>query len=175
MADFGKKTWGMIKPVIIAIILAALIRQFLFTHIMVDGRSMMPTLHDNDHLIVNRLETTFGDLERFDIVVFHATEESDYIKRVIGLPGETIQYKNGQLIVDGKKIEEPFLQKYKQKTNGPLTYDFKTKVPEGKVFVLGDNRRNSTDSRIIGSVDLDKIVGEANLLFWPVPHFEFFK
>ena len=85
--------WEWIKILVIAAVLAAVIRYFLFTPIIVDGESMMPTLEDRDRMIVNKLSYVVGEPDRFDVVVFHASEEKDYIKRVIGLPGEYIDMK----------------------------------------------------------------------------------
>lgn len=165
--------WEWAKALIIAFAIAVLIRYFLFTPIVVDGESMMPTLEDGDRMIVNKM----GDLNRFDIVVFHAPEGKDYIKRVIGLPGDYIEYKDDQLYINGKPIDEPYLDEYKsQLTEGTLTQDFTLQdidptlevIPEGYVFVMGDNRRYSKDSRHIGIVSEEKIIGKTNIVFWPL-------
>ncbi|TCP29167.1 signal peptidase I [Scopulibacillus darangshiensis] len=169
------KSLGILKPLIIAVVLAVLIRYFIFGHIVVDGHSMMPTLHDHDHMIVNKLSYDIGKPHRFDIVIFHATKESDYIKRVIGLPGETIKYENDTLYVDGQKVDEPFLDDKKRSVKGWLTYNFIAEVPQGTVFVMGDNRRNSRDSRIIGPIPLTKITGKAEVTFWPFSDFQVVK
>ncbi|GGH74916.1 signal peptidase I [Pullulanibacillus pueri] len=163
-----KKSWGIIRSVVIAIILAIIIRQFLFNHIVVYGTSMLPTLHDHNHVVINKLSYKISEPRRFDIIVFHADRKQDYIKRVIGLPGETVEYKDDQLYIDGKKVKEPFLKKIKHPDQGLFTYDFKEKVPEGTVFVLGDNRRESQDSREIGPIPLNQVIGKAMFVFWPV-------
>ncbi|MCM3587165.1 signal peptidase I [Mesobacillus maritimus] len=176
MAKKKNELWEWIKALVIAVLLAALIRYFLFAPIVVDGLSMMPTLHDQDRMIVNKLSYKIGEPERFDIVVFHAPENKDYIKRVIGLPGDTIEYKNDTLYVNGKAYEEPYLEEYKQQViDGPLTDPFtleekigRSTVPEGHIFVMGDNRRFSKDSRHIGTVPLDKVLGKTNLIYWPI-------
>ncbi|MDN4073461.1 MULTISPECIES: signal peptidase I [Fictibacillus] len=172
MARQKKESWEWLKALAVALILAGAIRYFLFAPIVVDGESMMPTLHNRDRLVVNKMDKP----ERFDIVVFKATETKDYIKRVIGLPGDQIEYKNDTLYVNGKPLKEKYLDPYKKQTkDGNLTYDFtlyevtgKQTVPKGKVFVLGDNRRHSSDSRNIGTVDMDDIVGKASIRFWPI-------
>ncbi|WP_332648445.1 signal peptidase I [Lysinibacillus sp. 54212] len=165
--------WEWIKALLIAFAIAAFIRYFLFTPIVVDGDSMMPTLEDGDRMIVNKI----GGLDRFDIVVFHAPEEKDYIKRVIGLPGDHVEYKDDQLYINGEPIAEPYLDPYKaQLTEGNLTGDFTLQdiepkidvIPEGHVFVMGDNRRFSKDSRHIGIVNQDEIIGRTNIIFWPI-------
>jgi signal peptidase I len=176
------KEWiSWLKVIVIAIALAIGIRTFLFTPIIVDGPSMLPTLHNNDHIIVNKLKYRFGEPKRFDIVVFHASKQKDFIKRVIGLPGEHIEYKNEILYVNGHPISEPFIKERvdKLQEKSHYTHDFSLEdlpggyevIPEGYVLVLGDNRTNSTDSRMIGLVSLDQIVGSAGLLFWPFDRF----
>lgn len=173
------ETWEWIKALLIAFGLAAIIRIFLFTPIVVDGISMMPTLEHGDKMIVNKIGYTLGKPDRFDIVVFHAPEKKDYIKRVIGLPGDEVEYRDDILYINGKSVEEPYLDKYKAEVNdGPLTEDFtldekigKHTVPEGYVFVMGDNRRKSKDSRHIGAVSIDEIIGSTKFVFWPIKDF----
>lgn len=182
MSKSKNEVWEWIKALIIAVLLAGGIRYFLFAPIVVDGQSMMPTLEDNYRMIVNKIGYKIGKPERFDIIVFHATEEKDYIKRVIGLPGDYIEYKDDVLYINGEPIEEPYLDKYKKETEGALTYDFTLeevtgleKVPEGQLFVLGDNRRFSKDSRIIGTIEMDQVLGKTNLVYWPPSDFKIIK
>lgn len=172
--------WEWSKALIIAFAIALVIRFFLFTPIVVDGESMMPTLEDGYKMLVNRI----GEPKRFDIVVFHAPEGKDYIKRVIGLPGDHIEYKNDQLYINGEPIAEPYLDKYKSElTEGTLTQDFSLQdidptlevVPEGYLFVMGDNRRFSKDSRHIGVISKDKIIGKTSVVFWPLSEMKIVK
>jgi len=178
------ETWEWIKALLIAFGLAAIIRIFLFTPIVVDGVSMMPTLSDGDRMIVNKIGYTVGKPNRFDIVVFHAPEDKDYIKRVIGLPGDEIEYRDDLLYINGEPYEENYLDKYKAELpEEPLTEDFKLEeklqleflpskvVPEDHVFVMGDNRRKSKDSRHIGVVAIDEIIGSTKIVFWPIKDF----
>ena len=170
--------WEWSKALLIAFGLAAIIRFFLFTPIVVDGDSMMPTLKNGDRMVVNKIGYMVGEPDRFDIVVFHAPEQKNYIKRVIGLPGDHVAYKNDQLYINGKEVAEPYLEQYKSEiTEGTLTDDFTLeeipgvevdKIPEGYVFVMGDNRRYSKDSRHIGLVAIDEIIGDTNVVFWPL-------
>lgn len=167
--------WEWSKALLIAFGLAWLIRFFLFTPIVVDGESMMPTLEDGDRMIVNKIGYEVGEPDRYDIVVFHAPEEKDYIKRVIGLPGDHVAYKNDQLYINGEPQEEPYLDLKKEEIiEGVLTEDFTLEdyaqvsvIPEGYVFVMGDNRRYSKDSRMIGLVSMEEIIGSTNVIFWP--------
>lgn len=175
------ETWEWIKALLIAFGLAAIIRVFLFTPIVVEGVSMMPTLADGDKMIVNKIGYSIGEPKRFDIIVFHAPEQKDYIKRIIGLPGDEVAYENDVLYINGEAFEEPYLDQYKQEAMElPLTDDFvledkiqATVVPEGHVFVLGDNRRKSKDSRHIGAVPMEEVIGKTKLVFWPMKNFGF--
>ncbi|GBF11651.1 signal peptidase I [Tepidibacillus infernus] len=164
------KEWA--KAIAIAIILAYLIRTFLFAPFIVDGTSMMPTLENGERLIVNELQYRFGQPKRGDIIVFRYSEEQDYIKRVIALPGEVVEVKNDQLYINGQKVEEPYLNEERKQlaVQGlTLTDDFgPVKVEEGHLFVMGDNRRNSKDSRMIGTIKFDQVVGKAAFAFWPI-------
>ena len=175
------ESWEWIKALLIAFGLAALIRIFLFTPIVVDGISMMPTLEDGDRMIVNKIGYTIGEPDRFDIVVFHAPEQKDYIKRIIGLPGDKVEYRDDILYINGEPLEEPYLNQYKEEVaDSPLTEDFTLEgklnsevVPKDHVFVLGDNRRKSKDSRHIGVVPIDEIIGNTKIVFWPLNDFGF--
>ncbi len=175
------ESWEWIKALLIAFGLAALIRIFLFTPIVVDGISMMPTLEDGDRMIVNKIGYTIGEPDRFDIVVFHAPEQKDYIKRIIGLPGDKVEYRDDILYINGEPLEEPYLNQYKEEVaDSPFTEDFTLEgklnsevVPKDHVFVLGDNRRKSKDSRHIGVVPIDEIIGSTKIVFWPLNDFGF--
>ncbi|MBD8068319.1 signal peptidase I [Bacillus sp. PS06] len=157
-----------LKALAIAVILAAVIRYFLFAPIIVDGQSMMPTLNNKDRMLVNKIGYIVGSPDRFDIVVFHATQEKDYIKRIIGLPGDHIEYRDDILYINGEAYDEPYLDAYKKEViDGPLTEPFEIEVPEGHLFVMGDNRRQSRDSRHIGPVLIDEVMGKTNLVYWP--------
>ncbi|MCT1576297.1 signal peptidase I [Oceanobacillus kimchii] len=173
-----KNEWlDWIKALLLAFGLAFLVRMFLFAPIIVEGPSMFPTLHDRDQMIVNKLSYTIGEPERFDIVVFHAPTQKDFIKRIIALPGEHVAVEDNTLYINGEEIEEPFLNEQKENLQSyqTLTNDFTLEqlpgnydvVPEGHVFVLGDNRSNSTDSRMIGVVPMEELVGEASFVYWP--------
>jgi signal peptidase I len=177
MTKKKNELWEWTKALLIAVILAAVIRYFLFAPIVVDGLSMMPTLHDQNRMIVNKFSYEIGQPKRFDIIVFHAPEGKDYIKRVIGLPGDKIEYKNDTLYVNGKAYKEPYLDESKKEVmDGPLTDSFKLKdtavaketVPEGELFVMGDNRRFSKDSRHIGAISMSKVIGKTNVVYWPL-------
>ncbi|WP_392456250.1 signal peptidase I [Chryseomicrobium aureum] len=170
------EVWEWAKAILIAFSIAALIRFFLFTPIVVDGESMMPTLNNGDRMVVNKIGYDIGTPERFEIIVFHAPEQKNYIKRIIGLPGDHIAYEDDQLYINGEAVPEPYLDQYKAEiTEGTLTENFTleeltqlSEIPEGYFFVMGDNRRYSKDSRAIGLVPEDEIIGTTSLIFWPL-------
>ncbi|WP_044893261.1 signal peptidase I [Bacillus alveayuensis] len=148
-----------------------LLKNMVFAEYQVEGDSMQPTLKKGQEFSVNKWSYSFRKIKRFDIVVFHLEkEEPVFVKRVIGLPGESIKYENDQLFVNGKKVEEPFLKKNKKNLFGSqLTGDFtleevtgKKKVPKGYIFVIGDNRLNSRDSRHFGFVKMNDVIGKVN-------------
>ncbi|WP_410983005.1 signal peptidase I [Bacillus cereus] len=171
-----KEIISWVKTIGVTVGIAFIVRGILFTPSLVQGESMMPTLENNERVLVNKIGFSIQGLERFDIIVFHGKEGHDLVKRVIGLPGDTVEYKNDVLYVNGKAVDEPYLEDYKAEVpKGTLTPDFtleqktgKTKVPEGQVFVLGDNRQVSKDSRMFGFVSEDQIVGKGEAVFWPL-------
>lgn len=167
----------LIAVISFALVLAFSLRAVIFANYSVVGESMQPTLHDGNLLIVNKVIYDLQDADRFDVVVFHANEEEDYVKRVIGTPGDKIEYKNDKLYVNDEYIEENFLETFKKKSSAkPFTEDFtleeltgEKRVPEGKLFVLGDNRQESLDSRSFGFIDERTLVGKVGLTYWPLP------
>lgn len=162
----GNLSW--LKTLILAFIIAIAIRTFVFTPVTVVGQSMYPNLHSADHLILNKFIYDFTEPDRFDIVVFHATKEEDYVKRVIGLPGDKISYHDDKLYVNGKAVPEPYLDKLKKQTPGLFTNNFSTvTVPDDQLFVMGDNRPISNDSRMFGTISEDKVIGKAMFCYWP--------
>ncbi|WP_067838652.1 signal peptidase I [Amphibacillus sediminis] len=178
MAKAKKKRFGWVRPLAIVFLIVWFVRLFFLTPIAVDGPSMAPTLQDQDHLIIEKLSYQFTSPKRFDVIVFQATEEKQYIKRIIGLPGEQVEIRNDQLYINQVFIPEPFIAQTVQELEGEgkYTYDFSlsdlpgsyTVIPEDHYLVLGDNRRNSTDSRYLGLIHEDDILGRASLIYWPI-------
>jgi signal peptidase I len=175
-ADLQKEGAEWLKALALGLIIFVFIRIFFFSNYVVEGESMLPTLEEGNKVVVNKIGFEAGDLQRFDVIVFHANEKEDYVKRIIGLPGDEISYQDDKLYINGEKIEEPFLEKYRAKVlGGALTGDFtleevtgKQIVPEDKLFVLGDNRRGSWDSRHFGLISIEQVVGKVNLRYWPL-------
>ncbi|MFS0690939.1 signal peptidase I [Sporosarcina sp. 179-K 8C2 HS] len=155
-----------IKAIVVACVLVFAIRHFLFSPVIVSGQSMEPTFESENRVIISKIHK----LDHFDLVVFHAPGSTeDYIKRVIGLPGDTVVMKDDKLFINGKEYEEEYIQANKERlfNDQKLTEDFEVTVPEGQLFVLGDNRRNSTDSRAIGCIDQESVVGKVGFRFYP--------
>ena len=146
-------------PYIIIIIVVIIIRTFIFTPVVVNGPSMMNTLHNGDVMILDKIGMKLGGIKRFDIVVIQ-TGKTKIIKRVIGLSGETISYKNNKLYINGKEVSDNH--------SNEITYDFEeVKIPDGEYYVLGDNRTDSVDSRILGTIPKNEILGHATFIIYP--------
>jgi signal peptidase I len=162
------EAWEWTKALGIAILIAVSIRVLLFAPIVVDGVSMMPTLQDGEKLIVNKAIFFISEPKRGDIIVFHATEDKDWIKRVIGEPGDTVEVKDDALYINDEIVDEPYLDISKSMASGILTNGFRSEVPVDHIFVMGDNRQNSRDSRMIGAIPIDSVFGRAEAVFWPI-------
>ena len=149
---------------VIVIIVVILVKQFIITPIRVNQSSMNNTLYDKDIMILDKISYRFSDIKRFDIVVIKKDKEY-LIKRVIGLPGETVEYKDNKLYINGEVVEENFNHKDTD------DYILDKEIPEGYYFVVGDNRPDSLDSRYIGLINKKDILGKTNLVLYPFNHF----
>ncbi|MGQ9626477.1 MAG: signal peptidase I [Anaerolineae bacterium] len=154
----------VLETVLPAIFIALLINLFLAQATRVYGQSMEPNLHPDQRLVVEKLSYLFHPPRRGDVVVLRLPQRGSelLIKRVIGLPGDTVEIKNGRVYIDGRPLEEPYLN---QPTPGEMAARV---VPPLKVFVLGDNRSFSNDSRTFGMVPFENIVGRAWFSYWPI-------
>ncbi|WP_078409172.1 signal peptidase I [Priestia abyssalis] len=178
-----KEIWSYIKTLVVALILSFLIQQFLFQPYTVKGQSMMPNLEEGNKIIINKINYLHSKPERFDMVVLKSPNADEYlVKRVIGLPGETVEYQDDVLFINSKPQKEPYLEDYKKQLLPfeQLTADFtlkeitdESKIPEGYILVLGDNRRISRDGRHFGLVKIDSVVGEVNMRYWPLKEVAF--
>ena len=153
----GKNLLKEYLPYVLFLVAIILFKIFIYSPVYVNGESMMTTLHDGDIMILDIVGYKTSDLKRFDIVVIDSGNEL-IIKRVIGLPGEDISYKDNNLYVNGKKIKDSY--------GTGNTDDFEVKVPKGKYFVLGDNRENSMDSRYFGPFTRKDIKGKTKLVIF---------
>ncbi len=156
----------------ISLVILALFLVFVGKPFTVSGQSMYPTLHDSDRMFMSKL----GDIHRFDVVVLQAPDQDkEYIKRVIGMPGDTIEVKDGKLYINEQVVDQPFINTELLMNKTVYIDDFtlreltgELKVPEGKYFVMGDNRGVSKDSRMIGFIERSAIEGKAVFTIWPL-------
>ena len=166
----GKKSGGFLEFLIILLVAFALVfgfvRPFILEAFYIPSQSMVPTLRVGDRVFVNKFVYRFWEPEKGDIIVFQSVEggEEDLIKRVVALPGDRVAVRKGVLRVNGEPQEESYVNR-----RSPDESSFKsTRVPEGNVFAMGDNRANSRDSRFFGPVPYENIEGEAFMRFWPL-------
>jgi len=161
---FNFKSWS--RDILFAISIAIFIVIFVVQPVKVEGTSMQPQLADQDRIFVNRFIYRFKEIDRSDVVVFWYPRDhkKSFIKRIIGIPGDTIKIRRGLVYINGKLLDEPYLK--------PELRDFrsfrKVLVPEGKYYVLGDHRNSSNDSRNWGFVEKSLIYGKAVFSYWPV-------
>jgi signal peptidase I len=160
----------------VALLVAFLVRTFVLAHFVVEGESMYSTLETGDRVFVNKLSYRLHDPNRGDVVVLHqitGASERDLIKRVIALPGETVEVRNCTVLIDGRVLNEPYLDpEVVTPTDCGGDYSLNGPVPEDHVFVMGDNRGGSQDSRVIGPISEDDLVGRAFVVFWPQSHWQ---
>lgn len=160
------KEW--VSVIVTALVIAFIVHAFILSSTIIDGSSMTPTLKHHDRLLVNKVVKHFKYYHRGDIVEFHAPDrDEDYIKRIIGLPGDTIEIKDNKVYVNGEKLEENYVSSQVTLVTGEQS---RWTVEEGKIFVMGDNRLpgGSHDSRSFGTIPMDSIVGVAFFRFAPL-------
>ncbi len=166
--ESGSVIWETLQTLVLAGLLIVFFRAFVFQNFVVEGSSMYPTLMQGDRLIVSRLSYIFGEPDRGDIIVFQYPfgPERDFVKRIIGLPGETLAIQNGQVFIDGKPLPpETYVQNRSSENYGPVT------LGEDEYFVMGDNRTGSSDSRSWGPLQKHFIIGKAWLIYYPFDRF----
>lgn len=179
--------------ILVAFVIAIVVKTFLIQAFYIPSESMTPTLEVGDRVFVNKL--SFGDVDRGQVIVFEnphpgaipdrgvvggflhwlgegigfaQPEDEDFIKRVVGLPGETIEIRDDVVYIDGRRLEEAYLTQGGGACNGDYP---QTEIPEGNLFVMGDNRCNSADSRYgLGFVPAEKVIGQAFVVIWPPSH-----
>lgn len=172
----GSQTSGRAAPSIhwfrdlfIAVALALAIITFVYQPVKVEGTSMTPGLADQERIFINKFIYKFSSIERGDIVVFRFPRDTrkSFIKRVVGLPGETVEIRRGTVLVNDQPLLEPYLtEEDRDQSNSP-----RMRLPAGQYFVLGDRRRSSNDSRTWGTVHRDYIYGKAVFSYWPLTRF----
>jgi len=191
MKNVMREIFDWLKTIVAIFLVITFIHSYIFTPVLVDGQSMYPTLHDGDSVILWEL---FYEPSLFDIVVFQVTEDTYFVKRVVGVPGQEVAYRNDQLYIDGEPVDQPYLAGAKGQVAaldnrwspdmGTFTEDFELEdicrfngfegcqvIPEGYYLMLGDNRPGSKDSRHIGLINQDQIMGRAIWVQWPMSRF----
>lgn len=167
------KVWreivGWIRDIGIALLIVLFIINFVGQKTSVVGKSMEPTLYDGDQLVIDMLSYRFGEVERFDIIVFPHEPKLFYIKRIIGLPGEHIEIVNGKVEVNGEVIDDAYGFDIIRQYGDSLPMD----IPDNEYFVMGDNRNSSQDSRytVVGTIEKEEIMGKAIVRVWPFSTF----
>lgn len=164
------REWAV--AILIAIVVIAVVRMFLFVSFSVDGLSMDPTLEDGDRVVVNKFIYDIADIEQDDVIVFESGQDTAYVKRIIGGPGDTVEMADRTVYLNGEALGEDYAvhqgESYMDNfTLSDLGVEGDT-IPEGHYLVLGDNRPVSRDSRDFGLITEDSIIGEVQLRFWPL-------
>lgn len=149
--------------------IALLVQAFLVKPFTIHQDSMRPTLEEGDRILLNRLSYRFGEPAAGDVIVFHSpiNPDEDLVKRIVGIPGDRVSVSGGKLYVNGEAQDEPYL--LEQDFNGE---DAEVEVLDGEVFVMGDNRNDSGDSRSFGTIPQDSIIGSAFCVYWPIGHWK---
>ncbi|MBV6433579.1 MAG: Signal peptidase I T [Bryobacteraceae bacterium] len=161
-------TLSWLRDLMLSVVIAIVVILFLYQPVKVEGTSMMPSLVDQERIFINKFVYKFGigDIQRGDMIVFHfpADPSKSYIKRVIGLPGDTIAVEDGVVYVNGKRLDETYVpDEYRDRQSIPLL-----RVPPEHYYVLGDHRTSSNDSRAWGPVHRQYIYGKAVFVYWPL-------
>ena len=160
----GIGSW--VRDLVIALFIAGVVILFFYQPVKVEGTSMMPRLTDQERIFINKFVYRLEPIHRGDVVVFWfpGDPSKSYIKRVIGLPGDTVEMSGGEVLVNGRRLEESYvLPEFRgQQTHGPR------RVPPEEFYVLGDHRNSSNDSRVWGTVPREYIYGKAEMIYWPI-------
>lgn len=167
--NWGRFMLDIIETLVLAVVLFIGINA-VSARVRVDGFSMRPTLEDGEFVLVNKMSYRLGAVQRGDIIVFHfpLNPKEELIKRVIGLPGDRVSVQNNQVYINGQMLNEPYI------AQAPI-YSGEWTVLDGQLFVMGDNRNNSNDSKDWGLLPAENVVGKAILIYWPPPMWNMLK
>lgn len=171
----GSFIFGSIEAIVIALAISVVLYLFILTPHEVIGKSMYPTFKNGQYLLANKLAYKLGEIHRGDVIIFKHSETYDYIKRVIGLPGEQLSLRDGKIYINGTVLDESnYLSSSVITNGGNYLHEGETiTVPEGKVFVCGDNRPGSSDSREFGPIEQSVIKGKVWVTYYPFSDFNF--
>ncbi|WP_455684831.1 signal peptidase I [Thomasclavelia sp.] len=176
----NKELIKFLLEMIAIVVITAVVFTKIVIPVRVDGESMYPTLHDKDIAIVNALYLSKSDIKRFDVIVLKCKQlDKDIVKRVIGLPGDTVVFKDDKLYINGTYYSEDYLDKKyieeaKERYSTELfTNDFEITLKDDEIFVLGDNRLRSADSRTLGTFKYSDIIGKKGIIIYPFSNMEF--
>lgn len=155
-----------LQTLLLALVIYFMI-DFVIARVRVENISMEPTLEPGEFILVNKIAYRFGEVQRGDIIIFHYPQnpQEDYIKRAIGLPGDKLRVREGDVYINNRLLDENYIA-------SPILYEGEWNVPEDSIFVLGDNRNQSSDSHSWGFVPVDDIVGKALVVYWPPDEFK---
>ena len=161
--DWKRFLIDLLETVGLAVVLFLIINS-VSARVRVDGVSMLPTLQNGEFILVNKLAYDMGSATRGDIIVFRSTTtpDLDLIKRIMGIPGDKISIHAGQVVINGQTLSEPYI-------NAIPDYNGDWQVPDGYLFVLGDNRNDSSDSHLWGFLPEENVIGKALVIYWPPP------
>ena len=169
----GQFTLSFIETIVVALVISVILYLFVVTPHEVVGKSMFPTYKDGEYLMANKVTYRFSEPKRGDVIIFEYSETQDFIKRIIGLPGDKVSLMDGKLLVNGEELDESnYLDSSIYTNGGSFLKEGETKeVPDGEYFVCGDNRQHSSDSREFGTIKKSAIKGKVLLVYYPFSSF----
>ncbi len=176
-ASIGQFLFSFLETVIVALVITVVLYLFVMTPHEVVGNSMHPTYKNGEYLMANKISYKLHKPERGDVIIFKYSDTQDFIKRIIGLPGDTVMLKDGNIYINGVMLNESDYLSESIYTNGQdyLKEGQSITVPEGEYFVCGDNRNHSSDSRAFGPIKLENIKGKAWIVYFPFSQFRLVK
>ncbi len=172
-ASVGQFLLSFLETIVVALVISIVLYLFIMTPHEVIGSSMYPTYKDGEYLMANKILYKFSEPKRGDVIIFKYSDTQDFIKRVIGLPGEQVMLKDGHIYINGTQLEESgYLDSSVYTNGGEFLHEGETiTVPDGKYFLCGDNRQHSSDSRAFGPIEKAAIKGKAWIVYYPFSNF----
>lgn len=173
IGSIGKAIYSLIETILVALVLAIVLYLFIMTPHEVVGNSMHPTYKNGEFLMANKITYRISEPKRGDVIIFKFSDTQDFIKRVIGIPGDEVMIKDGKIYIKGEMLDESNYLSSSVITNGGeyLHEGQSIIIEEGKYFVCGDNRTNSSDSRVFGPIEKEAIKGKAWIVYFPFSEF----